>query len=81
MYRIRYATTPDAAPESKLTGTVEVDERYVGGKPRPLSKYPRRLARAKSRTAFSAGDRSTPRCRSWRLSSGMVRCGRRSCRP
>lgn len=35
MHRIRFAMGDDAAP---LTGTVEVDETYVGGKPRKLSK-------------------------------------------
>ena len=36
MHRIRYAMTPDPAPP--LTGTVEVDETYVGGKPRYKGK-------------------------------------------
>ncbi len=35
MHRIRYAMTPPRSP--RLDGTVEVDETYVGGKPRPPS--------------------------------------------
>jgi len=35
MHRIRYAMTPDTTTPPKLTGTVEADETYVGGKPRP----------------------------------------------
>jgi transposase-like protein len=34
MHRIRFAMTPDGGPQAKLTGTVEADESYVGGKPR-----------------------------------------------
>jgi transposase-like protein len=45
MHRIRYAMTPDAAPESKLTGTVEVDETYVGGTPPRRSRGERRALR------------------------------------
>ncbi len=37
MHRIRYAMAPDAPTAPKLTGTVEADETFVGGKPRPLS--------------------------------------------
>lgn len=33
LHRIRHAMSP-TGPESKLTGTIEVDETYVGGKPR-----------------------------------------------
>jgi hypothetical protein len=36
MHRIRYAMTPLDEPP-KLTGIVEVDEAYVGGKVRPRS--------------------------------------------
>lgn len=38
MHRIRWAMAPANEQESKLTGTVEYDETYVGGKPR----YPAR---------------------------------------
>ena len=34
MHRIRFAMAPDTSPEPKLSGTVEIDETYVGGKPR-----------------------------------------------
>lgn len=34
MHRIRYAMADDHSKPQKLTGTVEVDETYVGGKPR-----------------------------------------------
>jgi len=34
MNRIRFAMAPDLETASKLTGTVECDETYVGGKPR-----------------------------------------------
>lgn len=35
LHRIRYAMTPDPATPPKMTGTIEVDETFVGGKPRP----------------------------------------------
>jgi transposase-like protein len=38
MHRIRYAMTSDHSPQPKLQGTVEVDETYVGGKPRPRTR-------------------------------------------
>lgn len=34
MHRIRYAMTPTPTDPPRLTGTVEIDETYVGGKPR-----------------------------------------------
>jgi transposase-like protein len=34
MHRIRFAMTPDASPGPKLSGIVEVDETYCGGRPR-----------------------------------------------
>src|SRR5687767_13401659 len=37
MHRIRLAMTPTEPNPPKLTGTVEADETYVGGKPRPKS--------------------------------------------
>lgn len=38
MHRIRFAMSSDTSGSRQLTGTVEVDETYVGGKPR---KYPK----------------------------------------
>jgi transposase-like protein len=35
MNRIRFAMAPDTATAPKLTGVVECDEVYIGGKPRP----------------------------------------------
>lgn len=37
MHRIRVAMTPDEGHQEPLTGTVEVDETYCGGKPRARS--------------------------------------------
>lgn len=34
MHRIRYAMAEDYSQPAKMTGTIEVDETYVGGKPR-----------------------------------------------
>lgn len=45
MHRIRYAMTPEPSPERLLQGVVEVDETYVGGKPRVLSKEARKRVR------------------------------------
>lgn len=45
MHRIRFAMTPDVAPP-KLTGIVEADETYVGGKTRHRSRTERRALRA-----------------------------------
>lgn len=39
MHRIRYAMADDHAAPEPLTGTVEVDETYVGGKPRYKGKH------------------------------------------
>ena len=57
MHRIRWAMAPANENEPKLTGTVEFDETYVGGKPR----YPaRRGVDARSRgPAVDFADRKT----------------------
>jgi transposase-like protein len=34
MHRIRHTMAPNTSPDPKLTGTVEADETYVGGRPR-----------------------------------------------
>lgn len=39
MHRIRYAMADDFSKPEPLTGTVEVDETYVGGKPRHKGKH------------------------------------------
>lgn len=53
MHRIRYAMTPDAAPEPMLTGVIEMDETYVGGKARKRSQGARRAVRR------ATGDRNS----------------------
>jgi transposase-like protein len=42
MHRIRFAMTPQAGTSPKLSGIVECDETYVGGKPRPGTGYHKR---------------------------------------
>lgn len=39
MHRIRYAMSDDHASPEPMTGTIEVDETYVGGKPRYKGKH------------------------------------------
>ncbi|MCA9311007.1 MAG: IS1595 family transposase [Phycisphaerales bacterium] len=60
MHRIRFAMAPtDGGP--KLTGTVEVDETYVGGKPRhriPQSPIPRQPGQKSNHETVK--DRKTP---------------------
>jgi len=48
--RIRFAMAPDAATMPPLSGTVEVDETYVGGKPRPSVYHKSKTGRATSKT-------------------------------
>lgn len=38
LHRIRFAMAPDTASRGQLNGTVEVDETYIGGKPRYRGK-------------------------------------------
>jgi transposase-like protein len=42
MHRIRFAMTQNPSEGEKMTGTVEVDETYVGGKPRAGTGYHKR---------------------------------------
>lgn len=49
MHRIRYAMTPNAPAPEKLTGVVEADETYVGGKLRNRSIQERRAIWAEGR--------------------------------
>lgn len=53
MHRIRYAMTPDG-PEPKLTGIVEADETYVGGRTVKRS-------RAERRAVYESGHRRMPK--------------------
>ncbi len=46
MHRIRWAMTPDAPTAPKLTGIVEADETYVGGKLRTMTPQERRARKA-----------------------------------
>jgi transposase-like protein len=56
MNRIRFAMAPDNPAANKLMGTVEVDETYVGGKPRYRHQYP--LGRGTKKTpVFAAVER------------------------
>jgi transposase-like protein len=56
MNRIRFAMAPDNPAADKLTGTVEVDETYVGGKPRYRNQYP--IGRGTKKTpVFAAVER------------------------
>jgi len=53
MHRIRYAMTPPRSP--RLDGTVEVDETYVGGKPRgPSIQQLRRMTYDERKPYFAA---------------------------
>ena len=47
LHRIRYAMAPETASRGPLTGTVEVDEVYLGGKPRRHHRGPAGNAKAK----------------------------------
>jgi transposase-like protein len=75
MHRIRYALAPDATPGTpgggKLTGTVEVDETYVGGKPR---RKPNAQRRGKPGPSADFRDRKTP------VVAAVQRGGRVKCR-
>ena len=72
MHRIRWAMAPANEGESKLSGTVEFDETYVGGKPR----HPSRKADCRVRRGVGDDfkDRKTP------VIAGVERGGRVKCR-
>jgi transposase-like protein len=50
MTRVRFAMAPEPATAPKLTGTVEVDEVYIGGKPRPGDGKVHKRGRGTSKT-------------------------------
>lgn len=54
MHRIRYAMADDHSKPQKLTGTVEVDETYVGGKPRHKFSRPGQTGRGTKKAAVVA---------------------------
>src|ERR1017187_9318606 len=56
MNRIRFAMAPDT-DNQKLTGTVECDETYVGGKPRPGTGNHKRGRGTKKTPVFAAVER------------------------
>jgi transposase-like protein len=56
MNRIRFAMAPDT-DNPKLTGTVECDETYVGGKPRPGTGINKRGRGTKKTPVFAAVER------------------------
>ena len=49
MHRIRYAMTPNDPDPPKLSGIVEVDETYIGGKPRKPTRYEWKKARSEAK--------------------------------
>jgi transposase-like protein len=58
MNRIRFAMAPDLENESKLSGIVECDETYIGGKPRPGDNKERKRGRGTAKTpVFAAVER------------------------
>lgn len=56
MHRIRFAMSTDHSQSPPLTGTVEADETYVGGKPR----NPQRATLPHGRRAYTSRDHKTP---------------------
>jgi transposase-like protein len=54
MHRIRFAMAPDAATAPKLSGIVECDETYCGGKPRPGDGKIHKRGRGTSKTPVFA---------------------------
>lgn len=61
MHRIRCAMTPDLTTPPKLDGTVEADETWVGGKPRPRNR--KQWARLR-KEAIARGGRRVPNAKS-----------------
>jgi transposase-like protein len=57
MHRIRFAMTPDPELASPLKGTVECDETYVGGKPRPGTGFHKRGRGTKKTPVFAMVER------------------------
>ena len=58
MNRIRFAMAPDMDTAPKLTGTVECDEVYIGGKPRPGTGPHKRGRGTKKTPVFVAVERN-----------------------
>ena len=68
MHRVRYAMADDHEMPSKLSGVVEVDETYVGGKPRykGQSKRGRGTKKAPVVALVERGGETTASARCWR---------------
>jgi transposase-like protein len=70
MHRIRWAMAPANEKEPKLSGTVEFDETYVGGKPRRIGRRSDGWNKARTGPAWDFSHRKTP------VVAGVERDGR-----
>lgn len=57
MHRIRFAMAPDHATAPKLSGIIEADETYVGGRPRPQQGLVKRKWQSNKTPVFAVVER------------------------